>query len=441
MTRSYHIVTLFVIGFWTLNVDAGNPKIEHWETANGARVYFVAAPEIAMLDVRIVFAAGSARDGASKGLANMTSGLLTEGAGELDADAFSRALGATGARLRMGSARDMAYGTLRTLADPRYAEPALELFVDAISRPRFDDSAIERLRARILIALKHKQQSPGTVATEAFFQALYADHPYASPTDGNERTVGAIKRADIAAFHARYYVARNAVIAIVGALDAARAKDIAERISLPLAAGEKAPMLPDIAAPSAQEKRIDFPSIQSHVRVGLPGMRRDDPDYFPLLVGNHALGGNSLVSILFREIRSKRGLSYSAYSYFMPMAQPGPFVAALQTDRTQQAEALKVLHETIEQFVAEGPPAADLDSARKNLIGGFPLRVDSNAKIVEYLAMIGFYELPLDYLDTFTQKVAAVTQEAVKDAFSRRVDIDGLVTIIVGRADVESNDS
>ena len=441
MKRPCHVILLLVAGFWTLDVCAGSPNIEHWETANGAEVYFVAAPEIPMLDVRIVFAGGSARDGTAKGLANLTNGLLKEGSGELDADTFSRRLGATGARMNTGTARDMAYATLRTLIDANYAEPALDLFIDAVSKPRFDDSALKRLRARVLIALKHKQQSPGTVATEAFFQALYADHPYASPTDGNEKTVGAIQRADIVNFHQRYYVARNAVIAIVGAIDQTRAKAIAERISKPLAAGEKAAVLPEIAAPSATEKHIDFPSIQSHVRVGLPGVRRGDPDYFPLLVGNHALGGNSLVSILFREIRSKRGLSYSAYSYFMPMAQLGPFVAALQTDRTQQAEALKVLHETIEQFVTEGPPADDLDSAKKNLIGGFPLRIDSNSKIIEYISMIGFYDLPMDYLATFTAEVAAVTSETVKDAFSRRVDIDALVTIIVGRTDADKNDS
>ena len=140
------------------------------------------------------------------------------------------------------------------------------------------------------------------------------------------------------------------MIAIVGALNKARAKQIADAITSPLVAGEKAGVLPQTTAPAMTETHIEFPAIQSHVRVGLPGMRRGDPDYFPLLVGNHALGGNSLVSILFREIRAKRGLSYSAYSYFMPMAQPGPFIAALQTeyslwtrdaeaDRTQQAEA------------------------------------------------------------------------------------------------------
>ncbi|MCB1882275.1 MAG: insulinase family protein, partial [Gammaproteobacteria bacterium] len=171
--------------------------------------------------------------------------------------------------------------------------------------------------------------------------------------------------------------------------------------------------------------------------VGLPGMRRGDPDYFPLLVGNHALGGNALVSILFREIRNKRGLSYSASSYFVPMAAEGPFVALLQTDRSQEPEALALLRETLGGFIADGPPAADLEAAKQNLIGGFPLRIDSNDKIVEYIAMIGFYDLPLDYLEQFTRQVAAVTAEDVRDAFARRVPLDGLVTVIVGRAEAD----
>lgn len=420
---------------------ADTPSIEHWTTPNGARVYFVAAPEIPMIDVHAVFAAGSARDGDRKGLANLTNRLLKEGAGELDADAFNRRLGATGARMHTGTARDMAYLRLKTLADDRYAEPALDLFTDAVAHPRFDEGAIERLRARVIVALKRKKQSPGRIAQDAFFEALYADHPYASPTDGTEQSVAGFERSDILNFHKRHYVAQNAVIAIVGALNKARAKQIADAITSPLVAGEKAGVLPQTTAPAVTETHIEFPSIQSHVRVGLPGMRRGDPDYFPLLVGNHALGGNSLVSILFREIRAKRGLSYSAYSYFMPMAQPGPFIAALQTDRTQQAEALKILYETIEKFVTDGPPSDDLAAAKNNLIGGFPLRIDSNSKIVEYIAMIGFYDLPLDYLETFTARVAAVTAETVKDAFGRRFDIDNLVTVIVGRTSAQADDS
>lgn len=427
------LVAVLVIAMPVPGAFAGNPDIQRFTTSNGAEVYFVAAPEIPILDVRAVFAAGSARDGGSPGLANLTNGLLREGAGELDADAFSEQLGATGARLEIGAARDMAYASLRTLAEARYADPALALLADALARPRFDADALERLKARVLVSLRHQQQSPARIAENAFYAALYPAHPYGSPPDGTETSVAALSRADVAAFHERYYVAKNLVIAIVGAVGLERARDIAERVSGGLPAGTAAAALPEIALPGGTRQDIAFPSIQSHVRVGLPGMRRGDPDYFPLLVGNHALGGNSLVSILFREIRSKRGLSYSAYSYFLPMSRPGPFVAALQTDRSQQREALEVLHETLASFVADGPPADDLDAAKQNLIGGFPLRIDSNEKIVEYIAMIGFYRLPLDYLETFSKRVAEVTPEQVRDAFRRRVDVSKLVTVVVGR--------
>ncbi|MBK8957935.1 MAG: insulinase family protein [Proteobacteria bacterium] len=409
------------------------PRIEHWQTSNGARVYFVAAPEIPMLDVRVVFAAGSARDDGRAGVANLTNGLLNEGAGELDADAFNNEISATGAIMGHGAERDMAFASLRSLAEGEHASRALELFVLALAKPRFDSSALERDKARTLVALQHREQSPDAVADDVFYASLYPKHPYGSSPDGTPASVSAITRDDVRAFHGKYYVARNAVIAIVGAVDQARAAAIAEQLSQALPAGERAPALPVVAPPAAALKHVEFPSIQSHVMVGLPGVSRGDPDYFPLLVGNHALGGNSLVSILFDEVRDKRGLSYSVSSYFVAMAQAGPFVAELQTDRKQQDEALKVLTDTIARFVEQGPPAGSIEAARRNLIDGFPLRIASNRQTVEYIAMIGFYDLPLDYLDTFASKVAAVTPEAVKDAFSRRVSPDRLTTVVVGR--------
>ena len=409
------------------------PTIEHWQTSNGARVYFVAAPEIAMVDTRVVFAAGSARDGDHPGIANLTNGLLNEGAGELDADAFNNEMSATGAIMGHGAERDMAFASLRTLAEGAHARRALELFTLALGKPRFDTSAIERDKARTLVALEHKAQSPDAVATDAFYASLYPKHPYGSPPDGTSASVSALTQADIRAFHARYYVARNAVIAIVGALDKAGASAIAEQLSQALPAGERAPALPSVALPEASDKHVEFPSIQSHVMVGMPGISRGDADYFPLLVGNHALGGSSLVSILFDEVRDKRGLSYSVSSYFIAMAEAGPFVAELQTDRKQQDEALKVLRDTIARFVRQGPPAGSIEAARRNLIDGFPLRVASNRQIVEYIAMIGFYDLPLDYLEAFASKVAAVTPEAVKDAFTRRLPLERLTTVVVGR--------
>lgn len=439
MINLRQVLFLVVAGLVPVDSSARGPKIEHWETEKGIDVYFVAAPEIPMFDMRIVFAAGSSRDGVTKGLANMTNQLLKEGAGKLTADAFSEQFSATGARMGVGLGRDMAWASLRTLSNSERTAESLALFIDAVTKPRFDDIAVRRLQAQTLVALQHKKQSPGIIATEALYRGLYGDHPYGSPIEGKETTVSATTRADISAFHSQYYVARNAVVAIVGAVSRAQAEAVSDALSEQLAAGEKAKPLSEVISPAPSEEYIDFPSIQSHVRVGVPGMRRGDPDYFPLLVGNHVLGGSSLVSILFREIRSKRGLSYSAYSYFMPMAETGPFIAALQTDRSQQAEAIKILRKTIGQFVAAGPTEDALNSAKKNLIGGFPLRFDSNAKIVEYLAMIGFYELPLDYLDTFTIKVGEVSKGAIKEAFTRRLNVDDSVTIVVGSDDMEKS--
>lgn len=427
------LVTLLALSLLPCVTALAGPTIEQWQTGNGARVYFVAAPEIPMIDMRVVFAAGSARDGAHAGVANLTNGLLNEGAGELDADAFNNEMSATGAIMSHGAERDMAFASLRTLTEGTHAKRALELFTLALAKPRFDTSAIERDKARTLVALAHKEQSPDAVAQDQFYASLYPAHPYGSSPDGTRASVSALKESDIRAFHGQYYVARNAVIAIVGAVDKARATAIAEQLSQALPPGERAPALPTVTLPPAVSKHVEFPSIQSHVMLGMPGISRGDADYFPLLVGNHALGGSSLVSILFDEVRDKRGLSYSVSSYFIAMAERGPFVAQLQTDRKQQDEAVKVLRDTIARFVEQGPPAGSIEAARQNLIDGFPLRVASNRQIAEYIAMIGFYDLPLDYLDTFATKVAAVTPAAVKDAFTRRLPLDSLTTIVVGR--------
>ena len=211
---------------------------------------------------------------------------------------------------------------------------------------------------------------------------------------------------------------------------------IAEQLTAALPAGEPVAPLPQVAQlQQAVTERIPFPSTQSHLYLGQPGMRRGDADYFPLYVGNHILGGSGLVSQLSEEVREKRGLSYSVYSYFLPMRQPGIFQLALQTKNEQAGEALKVLRDTLQRFVDKGPSAAELKSAKQNITGGFPLRISSNKKIIEYLAVIGFYSLPLDYLDRFNERVEAVTQEQIRDAFKRRVDPERLVTVQVGRID------
>ncbi|MCU7905346.1 MAG: insulinase family protein [Candidatus Thiodiazotropha sp. (ex Epidulcina cf. delphinae)] len=421
-------------GLLFAGVVTATPRIETWQTANGAGVLFVEAPEIPMVDVRVVFDAGSARDGAKQGVTSFTNSLLSEGAGGWDAYRIAERMENVGAQLEVGSLRDMAWVSVRSLTEHKALSVSLETLAAVLAKPRFAPEDIERKRQSILAGLLQDEQSPGSVGQKRLYRLVFGDHPYAADPAGTAESVKSLTRRDIQEAHQRLYVARNALVTIVGAVDKERAKGIAEQVTRALPAGEPAPAIPPVEAlQQAVEERIPFPSTQSHLYLGQPGMRRGDPDYFPLYVGNHILGGSGLVSLLSEEVREKRGLSYSVYSYFMPMRRFGLFQLALQTKNEQADEALQVARSTLERFIEAGPTDEELQAAKQNITGGFPLRVASNGKIVEYLAVIGFYGLPLDYLDTFTEKVRAITREGIRDAFKRRVDPDRLVRVQVGR--------
>lgn len=409
------------------------PPIEHWALANGARVYFVRAKELPLVQLRVVFDAAGARDPVGKaGTALMTNALLRQGAAGLSADEIANGFERLGAEFGNSSERDMAILELRSLTDPKLLDPALDLFAKVIGRPTFPEDALERERARGLIGLQRDNQQPGVIAEKAFWRNLYQGHPYANNPLGTEESLRAISRADLAAHHARYYNGSNAWLAIVGDVTTAQAKSIAERTLGGLPRGEPASPLPPAPKNPGQQVIINFPAQQSHVRVGHPGIRRSDPDFFPLVVGNYTLGGGGLVSRLSNEVREKRGFSYSAYSYFLPMRAEGPFDVGLQTKNAQRDEALKVARQVLADFVEHGPTEQELNAAKKHLTGSFPLRIDSNRKIAENLAFIGFYGLPLDYLDTFIASVEAVTAEQVRAAFKRHVRPQDLITVIVG---------
>lgn len=410
----------------------GGPQIQSWQTSQGAKVMYVHAPELPMVDVRVVFDAGSARDGKLPGLATFTNALLNEGAGSWDADTIAQRLEERGIQYGNGALRDMGWTTLRTLTEPDTLKVAVETLAAILAKPTFDSTAIERIRQQMQAGLRQTLQSPSGVAQRRFFATLYAGHPYGSPSEGNEISLAAIARGDLQAFHRQYYVASNAVIAIVGAVDRAQAERIAATVVGQLPRGRHAAALP--APPSIQpgELRQDFPSSQTHIYVGQPGMARHDPDYFALYVGNHVFGGGGLVSLLGEEVRNKRGLSYSVYSYFSPMRAPGPFLMVAQTKNSQADDALDVMRRTLRGFVENGPDPVLLDEAKRNITGGFPLQIAGNKKIVEYIAMMGFYDYPLDWLDTLVGKVDAVSVAQVKDAFARRVDPERAIVVVVG---------
>ena len=422
-----------VLWVCAITVVQAMPAIQHWQTSNGAPVYFVPAHELPMVDVSVTFAAGSARDAGNYGVAQMTSTLLDKGADGLSADEIAIRAESLGAELSTGSARDMAWASIRSLSDAAHLQPALTLLQQVLGKPDFNKKDFERERQRKLISIRRSEQSPSTVAGYRFFLAAFGDHPYAMRSIGTQESLDAMQLKDIRAYYKKYYVAANAIVSIVGDLDRKAAEKLAESLMSDLPAGKHAEAVPPVPQlKQATEQRISHPSSQTHIRMGQPGMHRGDPDYFPLYVGNHVLGGGGLVSLLFKEVREKRGLSYGASSYFSPMEQDGPFLVTLQTRNDQVDEALAVARDTLQAFIDNGPTDKQLIAAKKNITGGFPLRIDSNSKIQEYMTMIGFYGLPLDYLDTFSDKVMAVTREQVQDAFKRRVSQQRMVTVIVG---------
>jgi zinc protease len=417
----------------SLSVQA-SVNIQHWQSVSGAQVYFVEDHNLPIIDISTNFAAGTARDEKAKaGTAGLTRYLMTLGAAGLSDEDISKRLADVGAQMGGDQDADRASFKLRTLSSAREREQALDIYIKILQQPDFPAEVMEREKARIIANLKEAATQPESISNKAFMTALYGSHPYALDDAAEPETVAAIRREDLLKFYATYFGAKNAVIALIGDMSREDAAKIADRVTSGLPDAPPVSALPAVGYPAqAFEQHIFHPASQSHILLGYPGMKRGDADYFVLYVGNYILGGGGFVSRLTEEVREKRGLVYSVYSYFIPMAELGPFQIGLQTKTEQAADALKVVHETLDKFMREGVTEAELNAAKQNIIGGFPLRLDSNSEILNYLAVIGFYHLPLTYLDDFSKHISQVTTAQIKDAFNRRIKTDKMVTIVVG---------
>ena len=425
-------LVLCVVPFVFSAAHAALP-IQHWQTDKGARVYFVENHDLPLLDISIDFAAGSSRDlPATSGLANLTLHMMDQGAAGLSDDEISRSVADVGAVMGGHLDRDRAGFSLRTLSSERERQQSLAVLTKVLQQPDFPEPVLVREKARIIAALKEADTQPDSIADKAFYAALYGSHPYAMQPAGEVKTVNTLQRADLSAFYRTHYTAGNAVIALMGDISRAQAEVIAQQLSGNLPPTVEMPVLPEISQPADMVQKISHPASQSHILMGVPGVQRGAPDFFPLLVGNYVLGGGGFDSRLTREVREKRGLAYSAYSYFMPLRQEGPFQIGLQTKKEQTDEAIKIVRNVLQDFIQHGPTAAELKQAKNNFVGGFPLRIDSNKKIVEYLSVIGFYGLPLTYLDDFVANVEKVTLTDVRQAFARHLDAKRMVLVVVG---------
>ncbi|MDD2684562.1 MAG: pitrilysin family protein [Gallionella sp.] len=413
---------------------SATPTIQHWQSSGGAKVLFVEDHDIPMLDVAVSVPAGSSFDRAEKsGVAGLTHHLLDLGAEGLSEDDIARGMADIGAQLGGSFDQDRASVSLRTLSKVAERDKALDTMARVLQQPLFPEAVLTREKARIIAALKEAETKPESIADKAFQRAVYGGHPYALAVSGDIASIETITVQDLRDFHTRYYRVNAAVVAIMGDVTRAEAEAIAEKLTAKLANGAAPAALPEMTMKiAASEQRIAHPASQSHILLGAPGMSRSDADYFPLYVGNYILGGGGFVSRLMSEVREKRGLAYSVYSYFMPLKQPGAFQIGLQTKKAQADEALQLVRATLATFVTQGPSEKELLAAKQNIVGGFPLRIDSNRKILDYLSIIGFYDLPLTYLDDFSRKVEQVTVMQIRDAFSRHLDPMAMATVIVG---------
>lgn len=407
------------------------PQIERWQAPSGTQVVFVENHDLPILDVELSFPAGASDDPAGKdGVASLTHELLDLGAGPWDESALAERLADLGAVLTGDAGADRATVGLRTLSDAQSQEAALELLRVVLSQPQFPAVVLERERSRSIAALRDALTKPGPIAARTFWGALYPGHPYGR--EATERTLNAITRDDLLVFHRTHYGAKSATVAIVGDVSRARAEALAQQLTEALPTGEpvRQPRPPISAAHG--ERWIAHPSAQAHVLMGMPAIRRDDPDFFPLMVGNYTLGSGGFVSLLVQQVRDRRGLAYSVYSQFAPMTDPGPFEIGLQTKKEQAREAVQVAREVLSDFLANGPADDELLAAKQFLVGSFPLRLDSNRKLLEQISSLAFYGLPLDYLDQYTARIEAVTREQVRAAFARHIQPAALLTVVVG---------
>ncbi|SDM23417.1 zinc protease [Oryzisolibacter propanilivorax] len=418
--------------------------IEHWTEASGARVWLVQSPAIPMVDVQIDFDAGSRRDPAAQaGLASaaalMTSkGVRAGGPQEpaLDENDLGEAWADLGASFDAGAERDGLVFGLRSLTEPDLLQRAARLAARQLAEPSFPAHVWERERARWQASIREADTRPGTVASKAFAKAVYGGHPYGYVATAE--TLARIGVPDLQAFHTRYVQACRARVSIVGAVTRPQAQALVQTLLARLPAGDPAHCAPLPAVPpvpaltQAVEKDIPFASAQAHVLLGQPGFERRDPDFLALLVGNHILGGGGFTSRLTHEVRETRGLTYGVYSGFSPGLNAGAFVIGLQTRPDQAAQALQITRQVLQRYVAEGPTEAELRAAKDNLIGGFALRIDSNRKLLANVVNIAWNDLPLDYLEHWTDRVQALTVADIRAALQRKLQPERMVTVIVG---------
>lgn len=437
MRRMIRLSALVLCILFAVSLVAGpaaaGPKIEKIRTPGGIEVWFVREPAIPIIALQAAWRGGSASDPVGKeGLAALTTDLLTEGAGDLNADEFQDAMREKAISLSFGADRDYITLGLRTLSE--HSERAFDLLRLAMTAPRFDEEPVARLRARALVSYQRGRTNPNVLAGERFADRAFPGHPYGLRSAPTPESLEKITTADFAAFTKQALARDNLLIGAVGDIEPdylAQLVDdsfgrLPDKATLPL------PAPATLQTPAAPEI-IQFPNPQSVVLFGAPGLLRDDPDWYAATVLNNALGGGSMSSRLFEEVREKRGLVYSIGTQLTPYKAAGLFSGSLATSNAQVAAALQLVRDEFARIVREGLTPEELAASKAYLTGSFPLRLSSNAAIAGMLVAMQISGLGTDYIEQYPKLINAVTAEDVRRVAQRLLDRENLLVVVVGQ--------
>ena len=441
MTALKKCIALTLLSFGLVTSAGAILPIEKLETYKGAKAYLVQTKALPMVDIEVSIDAGDRYDPTGKsGLADMTAGLMNYGVrgdkGLLSEAQIADEIADLGANIGLTVSGERAVLRIRTLSRKDIRDRAVQLVAAMLSAPTYDANIVAREKQRTITGLLEAETKPEYVLDRRFKKMVYGSYPLADAP--SPKSVANITAADLRQFHKQFYRGDRMIVSIVGDVDSAQANEIVEALlkKIPQSGPVIAP-LPDFQRSSVEplaqrEVQIPFDSQQAHIAMGMTAVSRNNPDYFPLLVGNYVLGGGGFVSRLMSEVREKRGLAYSVFSYFAPGKETGIFQAGLQTKSNQGALALEVLSNTIAQFIADGPTVSELGAAKANLINGYPLRIDNNRKLLDNVSSIAWNELPLDTMETWTKQVEAVTLEQVTAAFQKYLAMDRMRIVVLG---------
>ena len=432
-------VIIFVFGL--LQSAQAILPIEKLDSVKGAKAYLVQTQALPMLDIEISIDAGDRFDPTGKsGLASMTAELMNYGArssrGALSEAQIADEIADLGANFGISVGGERAVIRIRSLSRKDLRDRAVQLASAMLSAPTYDAKILEREKQRAITGLLEAETKPESVLERRFRKSVYGNYPLSeSPS---VKSVGSVSVSDLARFHQQFYRGDRIIVSIVGDVSPAEANEIVEVLlkNVPQS-GAAIPALPQferspIEPLASRQIYIPFDSQQAHIAMGMTAITRSNPDYFPLIVGNYILGGGGFVSRLMSEVREKRGLAYSVFSYFAPGKDTGIFQAGLQTKGDQATLALEVMNSTIANFIANGATPFELQAAKANLVNGFPLRIDNNRKLLDNVSSIAWNDLPLDTLETWTTKVDAVTLEQVSAAFQKYLAMDRMKIVVLG---------